>query len=171
MQEKVFNAIREVVNAGIIVIEPAGNTGVDIHKVTGKFPPIPSDKQLNPKGHSPLDAHDSGAIIVGALDGTQIMDGTNSADRVDLHAWGTMIQTLHPNGISEKHGETSGAAALVAGVAVLAQSAVIANGLPPLNSLEMRHYLKASGSSHVKGIGVMPNLQRFIDEVLPTIPR
>ncbi len=170
----IFNKIREAVGKGIIVIEPAGNWGVDIHSVTGNFPPIPFDKQRNPEGHSPLVDHDSGAIIVGARKklSSTILGGTNSGERVDLHAWGTAIKTIDPNGvISNEYGDTSGAAALIAGAAVLAQSAVIAHGKKRLNSLEMRHYLKKSGSTSIEGIGVMPNLERFITDILPELPQ
>ncbi len=169
-----FNKIREAVGKGIIVIEPAGNWGVNIHSVTGNFPPIPPDKQRNPEGHSPLVDHDSGAIIVGARKrvSPEILGGTNSGERVDLHAWGKDIKTKDPLGNSStKYGNTSGAAALIAGAAVLAQSAVIAQGKKRLDSLEMRHYLKMSGSTPIAGIGVMPNLERFITDILPELPQ
>ena len=168
--DDVFEAIQDVVRKGIVVIEPMGNDGkVDLDKhmpavVHHSFNP---DEQFR---HSP---HDSGAILVAAYkkdkEGNVVAyPGTNIGVRADLHAPG---ESIYASNSELPFGWTSGAAAIVAGIAVAAQSAVIASGRPPLNSLEMRHYLKASGSSPVNGIGVMPNLQNFIEKVLDTIPR
>ena len=109
---------------------------------------------------------DSGAILVAASKirgGTiKAYEGTNIGARADLNALGTSLYTLVDG---RAFGQTSAAAALIAGIAVAAQSAVKADGRRPLNSLEMRYYLK-QGRPYTEGIGYMPSLQYFIDEVL-----
>lgn len=175
-RKPVFEAIRAAVRQGIVVIQPMGNGDTNMNNVG--FPGI-VDSSIDIDEQFRLNGHDSGAILVAAStvynpdpsskQAGEVLGGTNHGDRADLHTWGQGLTTVH----GMAYGDTSGAAAIIAGVAVLAQSAIIAyeRGLPPLNSLEMRRVLKRSSlrSSPVPGIGWMPNLMKFLTEILPNI--
>lgn len=162
----IFQAIRELVGAGIIVIEPMGNVSGDGNdNIDAWLPPV-QHHSFVPDEQFTTYTSDSGAILVAASKirgGTiKAYEGTNIGARADLNALGTSLYTLVDG---RAFGQTSAAAALIAGIAVAAQSAVKADGRRPLNSLEMRYYLK-QGRPYTEGIGYMPSLQYFIDEVL-----
>lgn len=165
-QLTVFDTIREVVRQSVIVIEPMGNGGRKIG-----LPPTASDAhQLSLEDWFGRDHADSGAIVVAASGNENSVEGCPGRDkqsncglRADLHAMGGGLE-------DPSYGYTSGAAAIIAGVAVAAQSAAIGILGRWLNGLEMRHYLKQSSPYH-QGLGHKPNLQHFIDVVLPTLPQ
>lgn len=161
-RDDVFGAILYAVKEkGIVVIEPMGNGGKNLdHPIPGIL--------------SGLNTRDSGAILVAASqEGEQgvakAFEGTNTGARADLHAPGASTALMDDN---SPFGYTSAAAAIIAGMAVAAQSAYKARTCgKTLNSFQMRDYLKASGLvPAVSGIGVMPNLARFIEQVIDPLP-
>jgi hypothetical protein len=133
---------------------------------------------------------DSGAIMVGSaihtyphirMTRTNFNSESNYGSRVDCYAWGEQIWTTggpDPDDYNNKFGSTSGASAIIAGVALIVQSLAKANsfGINPSNStyspLEIRSILSdpANGTlsndpNPVTGdrIGVMPDLVKIID--------
>lgn len=175
-RKPVFDAIRAAVRRGVVVIQPMGNGNADLN---GLFQPGVVDSSIDIDEQFRRNGNDSGAILVAAssvydpdpqkkVEG-KALEGTNYGDRADLHSWGQGMTTVHGMAYSD----TSGAAAIIAGVAVLAQSAIKADprGLAPLNGLEMRRVLKRSSlrSRPFPGIGWMPNLMKFLIEILPDI--
>jgi len=133
------NAINRAVNAGIIVIEPAGNGNQNIDDVVS-----------------------SGAILVGASKSSTLtrLQGTNFGNRVDVHAWGenvvtTGYATLYGNQSStlnddytDVFGGTSSSSALVAGAAACLQGIFYAYTGNKLTPVQMRNILKNSGIPH-----------------------
>lgn len=137
--------IQNAVNEGIIVFEAAGNSGIDINDY--------------------LSGPHSGAIIVaaGQWDGLKAAR-TNWGDRVDVHASGKNLVTAgygdrydggdpgNPNNnYTEVFGETSGASAVVAGVAASLQGIYYAATGQPLTPAQMRDILVESGIPHQNG--------------------
>jgi hypothetical protein len=146
---------------GVVVIEPAGNGGVDLdqfeHPKHGLF--------LNRA--SPA-SRDSGAIMVGAatLGSTSRVADSSYGSRIDCFALGERITTAHgKNDYTHVFSQTSGASAIIAGAALLLQSWRSLQGREPLNALEMRNLLGADVNTVSGGgdrIGVMPNLRILI---------
>lgn len=134
-----FDAIRLAVSKDIVVIEPAGNGGLNLDSVSN----TKGDRRLNNSPNS-----DSGAIMVGAC--RQIVEynwelgekegrhsrlpSSNYGSRVNCYAWGEGIMTTtatygepeteddFASRYSNKFGGTSGASAIIAGAALLLQS-------------------------------------------------
>lgn len=165
VESATFTAIRDAVNSGIIVVEPAGNGNQALNEI--------------------LTGEDSGAIIVGAgtaepphnrsIWGTQ---GSNFGARVNCYAWGNGItaagygglQTLGaPRNYTSNFGGTSGASAIIAGCVMLLQRVRIARTGIALSPAEMRALLSnaatgtAQGGAVLGNIGVMPNLQAIVE--------
>ena len=165
----IFDAIRRATDAGIVVIEPAGNgsENLDHPDYDGYFHPN----------------HDSGAIMVGAgfppesffaggIDRSRTEE-TNFGARVDVQGWGRAIATCgfgdlrndqgENNYYTNRFGATSGAAAMVAGAAAVLQSIVKERGLTPLTSQQMRRLLRMTGTPQTgnlnKSIGPRPDLR------------
>lgn len=102
-----------------------------------------------------------------------ILPGSNFGARVDCYAWGEGIVsagygwaggTTGTNSYSNRFGGTSGAAAIVAGAAVVLQGLHKAAKNKPLTPAEMRKLLKETGTQQqpvnaTENIGVMPNLR------------
>jgi hypothetical protein len=123
-----FDAIRDAVDAGIIVVEAAGNGSVDLDTFTdfsGKF--------VLRRGHA--DFKDSGAILVGAgqSPGSPPARSRSSfscyGSRVDCFGWGDSIDTCgngttgtSTTAYTSSFGGTSGASPIVAGAALILQS-------------------------------------------------
>jgi serine protease len=171
-EQDIFDAIKRATDAGIVVIEPAGNGGenLDDEIYQGRF-------SRN---------HDCGAILVGAgfvplnfsNEGTDRArtDETNYGSRVDVQGWGRAIATCgygdirlgqgENNFYTAKFGGTSGASAMVAGAAAALQSIVKQRGLAPLTSIQMRRLLASSGTPQAgntnKSIGPRPDLRAAI---------
>ncbi len=171
-EQDIFDAIKRATDAGLVVIEPAGNGGenLDDEIYRGVF-------NRN---------HDSGAIMVGAgfvpasfsdegADRART-DESNFGARVDVQGWGRAIATCgygdirlgqgENNFYTAKFGGTSGASAMIAGAAAVLQSIVKERGLPPLTSLQMRRLLASNGSPQAgnlnKLIGPRPDLRAAI---------
>jgi hypothetical protein len=144
------------VDRGIVVVEPAGNGGVDLG--ASRYPWLRGPEA---SGHS-------GAIIVGA--GGSLTDerrpsdlqwtsGSNYGSRVDLQGVGVAVVTSgYGNGEGERLGGrgdraytacfdgTSSASATVAAAAAALQSHVLGQGRPPLTPAEVRAVLRQTGT-------------------------
>ncbi|KAI9776657.1 MAG: hypothetical protein M1839_009463 [Geoglossum umbratile] len=173
-----FDPIRLATALGIVVVEAAGNGG-DIGE------PYNLDTYVDgPTGHQIFkagpDFQDSGAVIVGAANSPKRdnpltrSDSSNFGSRVNAFAWGDGIYTTWSDGVSHTgytgdFGGTSGAAAIIAGAAILLQAIVSKKpGMPPgfrFGPLGMR-WLLAQGCtpSHSADdmIGGMPDLHAII---------
>ena len=174
-----FAAIQTAVGNGVIVIEAAGNGGIDLDQWqddTGQF-------RLQ-KGSG----WDSFAILVGAASSAtphQPLSDSNFGSRVDCYAWGENIVTtgwtgdLTPGSTNNKKkytgtfGGTSGASSIIAGAALLVQGVYFQK--PPkgrlLSSLQMRAFLSDPALGTPRGqrtaVGVMPDLQMVIPNLPP----
>lgn len=169
-----FDAIRTATAAGMIVIEPAANGGVDIDQ------PVLREGDSVPRAllnrNSP-DFRDSGAIVVGA--GSSALPRTRLSfsdygSRVDVHAWGENIRTTSVKtddwsyaDIYDDFSGTSGAAPIVAGAALSIQGMVYANRGTKLTPAQMRQLIAVGGTPTANPgtdrIGVQPNLRALID--------
>ena len=164
----VFAAIRFGVSLGVIIVAPAGNSGLDLAS-HGDFPAI---------------FHDSGAILVAAakwdnggfarwVAKNSNLESNYGANVVDCFAWGGDMGGLtskQPVTMTFDEGATSGAAAIIAGVAILVQSLYRAK-FPDGSVIwpeEMRQLLRdqAMSAAQVDDIGVMPNLQSIFKDNL-----
>jgi serine protease len=106
-----------------------------------------------------------------------VFPGANFGPRVDCYAWGAGIVasgygwsggTAGTNSYTNRFGGTSGAAAIVAGAAVVLQGLHKYVRGRPLTSVEMRAALKANGTppqltNPMERIGVMPDIRRVAD--------
>jgi hypothetical protein len=142
----------------IVVVESAGNAppnGV----------PVNIDTEMS---------DDSGAIIVGAVQPRLELDGrhkrhdaSNFGDRVHCYAWGDGIHTATTNGTTTTgsgfgQGETSGAAAIVAGVALSMQGMLKAAGRPLLSPTDVRDILRDPAfGTPCDPEGSMPDLKKI----------
>jgi hypothetical protein len=170
-----FDAIKLAVATGVIVIEAAGNGGVDL------------DRHKNPLGklifnrNSP-DYRDSGAIVVGAADprdSRNRMRFSCYGSRIDCFAWGGYVTTCGFGDLDAGHGDpdktytkkfngTSSAAPIVAGAAMILQGMARANSgqwIPPRlmrTLLANRRTGTPQGPRVTGAIGVMPDLKAII---------
>lgn len=169
----VSDAIRHVVDDGIIVIEAAANGSFDL------------DTFVDAANHRILDRNsndyvDTGAIMVGAASSAvphTRMDFSNFGSRIDCYAWGENIDTTGGSGgtgtaaYTGSFSGTSGASPIVTGAALLLQSWRIAQGKPPYTADEMRSLLinptfnTASADPANDRIGVMPNLRAIFEHL------
>lgn len=180
-----YAAIRLATALGIIVIEAAGNGSI----VSGNGNDLDLYKDIN--GNSSLDrsdshSRDSGAVIVGAAYCAVPHERarfSNYGSRVDCYAWGENIATagsfpqssgVAMNTYTAEFGGTSGAAAIIAGVAIAVQGIAEAAYKRRLTPAQMRALLRdnryntssANGQGRDK-IGVMPDLKKIIEYGLP----
>ena len=151
----------------ITVVEPAGNgqANLDTHP-----------------GAQILKQQDSGAILVGSAQKNVINAPagarharyywSNFGSRVNCYAWGegVMAPAWQPEAPATKDecndtfGNTSAAAAIIAGVALIVQGICAHRRHPPLDANQLRTILAnpASGTPYVGDpIGVMPNLAKI----------
>lgn len=181
----IYWAIRQAVAWGIIVIEPASNGGVDMDNL------VTWNKCLS---YADWGAP-SGAIVVAACKRPQpgghgVLDNSNHGARTTCYAWGEWIITLddaNPT-LIRTFDSTSGASALVAGVAALIQYVATSNTIVrtspgaagtrlahPLTPQEMASALASSQTPPAarpaagQNIGVMPNLRAIVDHFLPAV--
>jgi subtilase family protein len=168
-QPAVQTAIRLAGAAGVTVIEPAGNGGVDLDA----FPFLAHTRPGSPTF--------SGAVVVGAGEfvpgGPGIDDSWKRASfssfgsRVDCFAAGSSIRApsnAAPDAYLAFSG-TSGASAIVAGVAAALQSMVVAATQRTLSPADVRRLLSDPDLATTipagadGGIGAMPDLRKLAD--------
>jgi len=137
--QAVWQAIRAAVDAGIVVIEPAGNAGADLDR----------DECLTLRPDQPAFS-DSGAVLVSAAEFgfPGRLPGCNYGTRVDCHEVGEGVTTLDSDSADDRHGETndfgltSAAAALVAATVLNLQAAAEIRLGRRLTPIEVRTMLR-----------------------------
>jgi subtilase family protein len=163
-----FAAISYATAKGVIVVEPAGNGSVSLDDARYNTPA--SGFPATWKNPFHRDQADCGAILVGAGAPPPGTHGNNNLgpDRsrlptsnvgasLDAQGWGAELTTLGYGDLqggptedvwyTDRFGGTSGAAALVAGVAASLQGMQLAGAKrPPLTPADMRLLLRQSGS-------------------------
>ena len=176
--EAVFNAIGRAVATGVIVVETAGNGNqyLDFWKDA-------NGKHRLDRNSTEFKGKDSGAILVGAATAKVPHErsvwgsgGSNFGSRIDCYAWGDSIVTCGkgtlsgsgPNSYTDTFSGTSGAAAIIAGCALLLQGLHFAKNNSLLSPASMRDLLSdprtgtAPGGQVAGHIGVMPDLQAIV---------
>ena len=156
----VYDAIRLATQAGIVVVEPAGNGGVSLDgpEFGGRF-----DRSQ----------YDSGAIIVGA--GTPLREWlylSSYGSRVDLQGWGASVATTGYGGLygatkaeyyTGTFSGTSSAAPVVASAVAAVQSHSRLTRGAVLTPREVADLLKRTGTPQAgdlaNPIGPLPNLR------------
>ena len=139
-----FDAIANATAQGVVVVEPAGNGGLNLDSPAcgGWF-----DRNVR----------DSGAILVSAgspFDRSRL--GFSSyGSRADVQGWGSGVYTagygalFDPGDVRQRYtayfGGTSGASAIVAGAVASVQGALLAHGMTPLEPAEMRDAAREHG--------------------------
>lgn len=159
------DAIRLASALGVCVIEPAGNFGADLDDL----PELGVDHRLTRD-----ESTDSGAIIVGAArsePAKRTRYKSNFGSRVDCFAWGENIAApgahvppLKATSTTRTFGKTSGAAAVIAGAAVIVQHMALRTRGFPLTPGELRKVLSnPETGSTLPGerVGVMPDLEQI----------
>ncbi|HJT51427.1 MAG TPA: S8 family peptidase [Nitrosospira sp.] len=173
IEPAVFDVIRLATSIGIVVVEAAGNGGVDLDAVVN-----PGGQQIFNRA-SP-DFLDSGAIIVGAASSTAPharMSFSCHGSRIDCYGWGENVDTLSAdstntatNLYTTSFGGTSSASPIVTGAVLAVQG--LFQALPGGDRLapwQLRMILSDSANGTpsanpaVDRIGVMPNLRAIID--------
>jgi serine protease len=170
----IFDSIRLGSALGIVMVEPAGNGWQDLDTLT------------DTGGRQALNRHsagfqDSGALMVGAARSTvphSRLASSNFGSRVDCYAWGEAVDTLttDPTGTATDRytsyfGGTSAAAAILAGAALIVQSAAQARLGFRLSPRQLRAVLSdpahgtASSDPAVDQIGVMPDLRKILQNL------
>ncbi len=180
-EKGVFDLVRLGAALGVCVIEPAGNGG-DVGGVTGPGLDLDAYPALDRNG---VGFKDSGAIMVGAAKSTVIpyqkTTTTNFGNRVDCFAWGEQIDTCDTDdgGTTSTYntyynaapsfgfGGTSGASAIVAGVALILQGLMEANQKRRLSGWQLRDILSDPDNGTASEywqptIGVMPDLKKIL---------
>jgi hypothetical protein len=176
IEQDVFAAFQEATERGIIVIEAAGNRGVDLDAFA-------TDDHGTLLNRGLAEFEDSGAIMVGACRTADSklkhhwLDPSNYGSRVDCYAWGEKVVTLGalPNALDTEFSDTSAAAAIVAGVAAIVQGIVRdryqkdPTRPPHLLPAEMRQLLATIGTPSEDAaqhpIGLMPDLDRIVEAI------
>ncbi len=171
-----LTAIQVAASRGLIVIEAAGNGG----------------RNLDPS--FPATRPDSGAIMVGASVGNDPppsmkqpsharLVNSNYGARVDCFAPGICLVTAGGGDLDAGGGatnrkysaafrNTSGASAIVAGVAILAQHMSVTSSRLPLDARKMKAVLTQTGrkqSAPDGNIGMMPDLRRIAGRLLGNV--
>jgi serine protease len=177
--QPVFDAIQIATANGIVVVEAAGNGGVNLD---GAECGDAFDRTIR----------DSGAIIVGAGEPPGSGDDRHRArfssygERVDVQGWGDSVMTTgygmfysDPDDPADPNrwyvstfGGTSGASAMVAGAVADIQGIARNRFGAPLTPVFIRELLKETGSRQLgntaENIGPRPNLRRAMVEGLAT---
>lgn len=177
-----FDMVRLGTALGIVIVEAAGNDGLnlDFYKDSGKF-------VLN---RTSLDFKDSGAVMVAAASSTSPhtrVSTSNFGSRVDCYAWGEDVDTCSCNSSGNKSkytttfAGTSSASAIIAGAALVVQGIVEATLKRRFSAWQLRAILgdENLGTPAVNppevmigtpNIGVMPDLKAIIDKKLNVAP-
>lgn len=171
-----FDAIRQLSDLGVIVVETGGNGGYDLDSpaMLGRF-----DRSVR----------DSGAIIVGAGDSVTRAPlwFTSHGSRVDLQGYGNDIVTTGSDGdlqgptpgerntrYTNSFGGTSGAGPIVAGAVAAVLSYLKAAGQPPPDSAQMISLLRSTGTSQsspeLGQIGPLPDIEAAVGQLDGSAP-
>ena len=170
VEAAVFDAIRHVVNDGIVVVEAAANGSIDLDA----FVDAANHRVLD---RTSADFRDSGAIMVGA--GSSIAPHTrlgfsNFGSRIDCYGWGQNIdttggQSAATTAYTTSFSGTSGASPIVAGAAVLLQS-WRKQRINRVYSPEILRDMMSSTANNTASanpsndrIGVMPDLRAILE--------
>lgn len=172
IEPAVFDVIRLATSLGVVVVEAAGNGGVDLDTVVN-----PGGQQIFNRA-SP-DFLDSGAIMVGAASSTaphSRLGFSCHGSRIDCYGWGENVDTLSSdsantltNLYTTSFNGTSSATPIVAGAALAMQGLVQGASGDRLAPWQIRMILAdpengtLSQDPAVDRIGVMPNLRAIID--------
>jgi serine protease len=182
-EEVIFNAIQLATQAGVIVIEPAGNGRLDVGQSLDAFRDSLGGRIFD------RNFRDSGAIMVGAGEmvgvGADVGEAadlpaavtwdraamSNFGARVDCFAWGYGVWTTDSSAVryAGSFGKTSGASAIVAGAALalqgMAENSPLANRLSPSRARDFLSdatpNVNTPTVSPAALVGVMPNLERI----------
>jgi hypothetical protein len=179
VEAAVFDAIRHVTDAGIVVVEAAGNGGHDLDA----FVNAANRQVLNRRS---ADFRDSGAIMVGAASSTvphARLDFSCHGSRIDCYGWGENIDTTgdgwqgtSTTAYTGGFDGTSGASPIVAGAVLLLQSWLKRRYgrvySPELLRQRMRsaNLNTASANPASDRIGVMPDLRAIIEAEIANDP-
>lgn len=167
-----FHALRQlIIDKQLVVIEAAGNSGLNLDDQAFEW----RASGEHPFNRSHARFVDSGAILVAASSPLGRCDPqSNHGSRIDCFAQGFRLATCGDGAQStatsiyiNNFGDTSGATAILAGVAVAVQGMVRQSGAAPLTSRQMRALLSDPESSipasdPTKHIGRMPDLKKII---------
>jgi hypothetical protein len=178
----IYDAIVVAVDAGLTVVEAAGNGS------NGFDSELFLRAGIN-RGHHPFQRqNDSGAIIVGAGGSTSQIkrSSSNFGERVDLQGWGDSIVSASgptvrsdlwtEDGVNREYTSsfagTSGATPIVAGACALVQQAFKARYNRAATCQELRAILVATGNPQqpnqngvVAKIGPLPDVPKAVDLV------
>lgn len=159
VDELAFEAIRDAVDAKVVVVEAAGNGAlvVDGHLLTDEG------------------GRDSGAIMVGAAYGFDPYEPYlpgNHGERIDCWGWAGQIRTTWRNGPGDftykDTKSTSGAAAVIAGVCASIQGMRKAYHEDPYDPDTLRGVLRSNvgTASQQADLGYLPDLKTIASSVL-----
>ena len=173
-----FDAIARATARGIVVVEAAGNGGMDL------------DDARYSRRFDPTNRY-SGALLVGASKGAGDHDRasfSNFGTRLDVHGWGGGVVTLGYGDVNyspfaplnggnvtryytRNFSGTSSASPIVTGAVASIQGARRAGSLEPLNSSQLSMLFGETGTpqgaaSSSQRIGPLPDLHRAIDRTL-----
>jgi hypothetical protein len=196
----IFDVIRAATAAGIVVVEAAGNGGVDLDANALNASAVANGRSILNR-NSPLGFSDSGAILVGASFSAVVggrharYAGTNFGSRIDCYAWGENVATTDAvwNTITKDYSVsdyvpapsrpafdgTSAATAIIAGAALSVQGMFQAafGSAGRLSPTNLRTILSDpnNGTSSTNGqavdrIGVMPDLCKIKGQLQPPPP-
>jgi len=182
-----FDTIRLATALGIVVVEAGGNGGNDLDTYTDGA----GNAIFN---RTAVGFRDSGAIMVGAASSTtphiRIAPptwtwGTNFGSRIDCYAWGEDVDTCSSNNAGSTTLYTAGFNGTSSASPIITGAALVVQGIAenPASGLGYRFSPKqlrailsdpatgtASNNPAVDRIGVMPNLQAIIQNVLNLAP-
>lgn len=179
VEDAVWSVIRVVTLLGLVVVEAAGNGGHDLDAFNH-----PTHGRMLQRGHA--DFRDSGAIMVGAASSAAPhtrMSFSCYGSRIDCFGWGQNVTTTGDgwtgnltNTYTTSFSGTSSASPIVAGAAVAAQGMHKARHPTPMSPAALRTLLTtptlttASATPATDKIGVMPDLRKIADHLVPRTP-